>query len=461
MSVRFAGKTTWMHNLISAAVMLVFSLFAAAPAAAFDGGRYGDVKLALPQNVPRGYVVLFSDSGGWTNADEAMLQAVARAGSIAVGVDTDGYLDRAERLDPRCLQLLGDAESLSRQLQREYPGTEYYFPILAGIGRGGALAGAILAQAPGATIKGGVAVDPWSSVGVTREFCSRVLTRDDAGEPQIFGVPILKSFWSVALSPSASAESRSHFITLAGLVPQLELHLLKANFDVDTIASLIAPHIAPDDFTAISGLPIIELPAEPRTRTMAVFLSGDGGWRDIDKTIGENLQAMGVSLVGWDSLRYFWRKKSPEETATDLAAIIRSYGLKWRADKVALIGFSFGADVLPFIYNRLPPSLQERVEMITLLSSSRAADWEIRVAGWLGAAPSSEATPIDPAIRQIPGRKIQCFYGDEDKNSNCESLRFSGAEVIEKKGLHHFDGDYGLIAHQILDGLNLRISRGS
>jgi type IV secretory pathway VirJ component len=170
---------------------------------------------------------------------------------------------------------------------------------------------------------------------------------------------------------------------------------------------------------------------------------------------------MGVSVVGWDSLRYFWRKKTPDETAADLAAIIRTYGVKWRADKVALIGFSFGADVIPFVYNRLPPPLRERVAMITLLSSSRAADWEIRVAGWLGAAPSSDASPIEPAIRQISGRKIQCFYGDQDTNSDCASLSSHGAEVFEKKGLHHFDGDYILIAHQILDGLNRRLSDGS
>jgi hypothetical protein len=39
-------------------------LSAGATAIALDGGRYGDVKLALPPNTPRGYVVFFSDSGG-------------------------------------------------------------------------------------------------------------------------------------------------------------------------------------------------------------------------------------------------------------------------------------------------------------------------------------------------------------------------------------------------------------
>ena len=432
-------------------------LLVVAPAFALDGGRYGEVKLAVPHDPPRGYVVLFSDSGGWTSNDDARLNAIARAGALAVGVDTDAYLDRAARLDARCLQLLGDAEALSRQLQRQYPGTEYYFPILAGVGRGGALAGAIIAQAPVATIAGAISVDPPNSVGATRDFCPRVLTRDDDGELEIYGVPVLRSFWDVALSPSAPYALRAHFVTTAELAQHMEVRLLPSESDADTIASMVAPRLAPDNFASVAGLPLIELPAQPPTRAMAVFLSGDGGWRDIDKTIGENLQAMGVSVVGWDSLRYFWRKKSPEETAADVAAVIRAYEAKWRADKVALIGFSFGADVLPFVYNQLPRALRERVVMITLLSSGQAADWEIRAVGWLGAGPSSEATPLDPAIRQISGVKIQCFYNDQDTNSNCGSLSASGAEVFEKKGLHHFDGDYGLIAHQIVDGLNRRI----
>src|SRR6201999_4494056 len=138
---------------------------------------------------------------------------------------------------------------------------------------------------------------------------------------------------------------------------------------------IVAPHLRPENFDNVANLPLIELPAASPTRLLAVFLSGDVGWRDIDKTIGENLQSLGVSVVGWDSVRYFWRKKTPEETAADLSAVILAYSAKWRTDKVALIGFSFGADVLPFLYDRLRPGLKQHVAMLSLLSSGQAADW--------------------------------------------------------------------------------------
>ena len=165
----------------------------------------------------------------------------------------------------------------------------------------------------------------------------------------------------------------------------------------------------------VDSLPLVELPADRPSRVMAVLVSGDGGWRDLDKTIGEKLQALGVPVVGWDSLRYFWSRKTPEQTTRDLAAVLAAYGAKWRADKFVLIGYSFGADVLPVVYNMLPAAYRDRVAMISLLGLEPKADWEIRVAGWFGAQPSETATPLAPEFAKIPGELIQCYYGVEEK----------------------------------------------
>ncbi len=192
---------------LSALLALVACLVFAAPASALDGGRYGEVRLAVPKEPPRGYVVLFSDAGGWTVEDQARLDAIASAGAIAVGVDTDAYLARVASSDPRCAQLIGDTEGLSRQVQREHSGAEYFFPIVAGVGKGGAVAGAILAQAPDATLGGAVSFDPWGVLEVSHGWCPRVANKEDAGAPRNFRVPILKQFWTVALSPDASPPS--------------------------------------------------------------------------------------------------------------------------------------------------------------------------------------------------------------------------------------------------------------
>ena len=156
---------------------------------------------------------------------------------------------------------------------------------------------------------------------------------------------------------------------------------------------------------------------------MAILLSGDGGWRDLDKTIAEDLQQQGVPVVGLDTLRYFWSKKTPQQTADVVAALIQTFMTKWHADKVALVGYSFGADVMPFAYNLLPPSLRDHVVLISLLGLSKSADFEISVRGWLGEPPGSDALPVLPQATKIPAHLIQCFYGQDETDTACPAAR--------------------------------------
>ena len=127
----------------------------------------------------------------------------------------------------------------------------------------------------------------------------------------------------------------------------------EGDLDERLAALLEAPLAAAADDT-LAGLPLVELPVAAPGRLMAVVYSGDGGWRDIDKDIAGRLQDKGVPVVGVDSLRYFWSEKTPEQIAADLGLIIDHYREAWQRPDVVLVGYSFGADVLPFAYNRLP-----------------------------------------------------------------------------------------------------------
>ncbi|PBB24069.1 hypothetical protein CK227_24050 [Mesorhizobium sp. WSM4308] len=107
-------------------------------------------------------------------------------------------------------------------------------------------------------------------------------------------------------------------------------------------------------------------------------------------------------------------RRFPDRARTDgggLTAVIQTYGEKWHAKDVALVGYSFGADVLPSVYNDLATGVKSHVAQISLLEFANAADWATQVKGWLGAAPSSEAVPIATAIEQVPSKLVQCFYG--------------------------------------------------
>ena len=82
--------------------------------------------------------------------------------------------------------------------------------------------------------------------------------------------------------------------------------------------------------------------------------------------------------MGLNSLKYFWKQRTPEEAARDVARILRHYLSAWNKQRVLLVGYSFGADVLPFVVNRLPPDLRARVASVSLLGIDSNAAFEVR-----------------------------------------------------------------------------------
>ena len=127
----------------------------------------------------------------------------------------------------------------------------------------------------------------------------------------------------------------------------------------------------------IAGLPLTEVRAEHKDpTTFAVMLSGDGGWAALDRSVSAELAAHGVGTSGWDSLGYYWTARSPEEAGRDLTRLLRRCPSNLDKGRVVLIGYSFGADVLPFFASRLPPDLRASVALVVLLGASPTAAFE-------------------------------------------------------------------------------------
>ncbi|MHB1206985.1 MAG: virulence factor family protein, partial [Rhodospirillaceae bacterium] len=200
-------------------------------------------------------------------------------------------------------------------------------------------------------------------------------------------------------------------------------------------------------------LPLIELPAKGKDAKkddrLAIILSGDGGWADIDRQLGEELSKRGVAVVGFDTLKYFWRRKAPVQAAADLERVIAHYSAQWNRKRVVLIGYSFGADVLPFLWANLSTSVRAKVSHVALLALSAQASFEITVGGWVGVEPT-ESIPTVPAIRGISGPRVLCVQAAEDTDDPCPGLKASGVEAVTVPGDHHFDRDYKKLSNIIL-----------
>jgi type IV secretory pathway VirJ component len=451
-----------MRALTLAAALFCTPAFAADM---IDGAHFGPIRVVVPQGDVDGYAVLFSGESGWTADDDKALSLLQQKGVLAAGVDTKVYLSHIAALlagpnPPACLQFGNDIEGLSKQLQRLHPSKSYLSPILVGRGAGGTLAYAALAQAPANTLAGAISLDPATSFATPAPPCFQGGARmDEQGRYVPRAVQNLHGFWTVALDGHATAREKDRIRNLQVEGVPVDIREISGDDDASTIASIVTPHLTRPARGDVASLPLIELPADKPSRLLAVVLSGDGGWRDIDKSIAEVLQKNGVAVIGFDCLRYFWWKKMPDQAAADLSEVLTEYSAKWGTDRIALIGYSFGADVLPAIYDRLPPSLRGKIALVSLLGLESKADWEIRVSGWLGAPPSAAATPVAPELAKIPAQLIQCYYGVEDHASACTSLLAPPAELIATRGGHHFGQDYVTLARDIRAGFEKRAAQ--
>jgi type IV secretory pathway VirJ component len=410
------------------AVLLLLACGQSEPTRTVEAGRMGRIALYEPADSHDGFVYLFSDASGWSRELDALARRIAEQGAAVVGVDLRQYLaGLAATTEDQCHYTVAELEDWSHRLQRELGFERYRSPILAGVGAGATLAHAALAQSPAATLAGAIGADPAPALATRVPLCpgapSRATPAGFAYEP----AAQLPGFWR----QTASAAQLG-----------------------DAVASAVAEQ-ARDVGAELADLPLVEIPVATPSERFAVIYSGDGGWRDLDKQIGEYFAEQGTPTVGVDSLRYFWRAKTPDEVAADLARIIRHYQQEWHAHEVLLVGYSFGAGILPFAVNRLPEPERAAVIELSLLGLESRAPFEIAVTGWLGGVPA-DAPEVLPELLKLDLSRVQCFLGEDEEDTLCPDPHLAKAEIIRTPGGHHFDGDYRALARRILDGAKQR-----
>lgn len=430
-------------------------------------GRFGSV--VVYRHTPRpAHVILFvSDGQGWDQKAATVVRALASLDAVVVGIDLPQYLKTLSSAEESCAYPGGDFDALSKFVQQKYGFSNYVHPVLVGVTEGATFVYATAAQAPPDMFQGAISLGFCPELVVKKPLCEwnslKWQSQPQGNRFYLLPGDALTVPWTVLhgeldqVCPTATVEAfvkqvnRGQLKVVAQIghdfsspdtwLPQFR-QAFAGMFTTVTLAS------RPD---ALADLPLIEVPAPgPATNTLAVILSGDGGWATIDRELGNTLASRGVSVVGLNSLKYFWTPRTPDGAAKDLERILRYYLTAWKKDKAILIGYSRGADVLPFMANRLPQELLNHTSLVALLGPAHAVDFEFHLTDWFSSSTSSASRPVLPEVQKLGTMKILCVYGEEEADTLCKDLDPQRATIIRSKGGHHFEGDYNALAEAVL-----------
>jgi len=309
----------------------------------FNYDRFGAVSIYGSSSHPREVVLFVSGERGWDAAAGSLAKRLADTGALVAGIDLRHYREQLEQAPEECVAPASDFENLSHYLQSKLQMQQYLEPLLVGTGSGAAFVYVTLADAPEGLFKGALGIGFSPELELRKTPCDNaVLTararRDDTGSLLGFTVSAahaLPGKWVTLPATASTPQFDAAYARLAAVHANVKTAPLPA---------------------ALADLPLIIVPAVPAAggQWFGVFLTGDGGWVGLDKGVSLELAKHDIPVVGWDSLKYFWSRRTPQGASHDLDRVLRYYSRAWGRSHALLVGYSQGADTMPFMVNRLP-----------------------------------------------------------------------------------------------------------
>lgn len=172
----------------------------------------------------------------------------------------------------------------------------------------------------------------------------------------------------------------------------------------------------------------------------AVYFSGDMGLRfGMGPHVAAALTARHIPVLGVSSSTAFAAHRSQAEVDAIVAGSVREALARTGAARIAVMGQSFGSDMLVAGLGALPPDLRARVAAIVLVVPARTIYFRADPSGF-----SYRGTPDadGPAhARGLTWAPLVCIYGDKEADSLCPALPRAAAKVIALPGGHFLRND--------------------
>jgi type IV secretory pathway VirJ component len=443
-------------------------------------GIFGKIMVYKPAATPDALVLFISGDGGWESGVIDMAAQLVAKGAMVAGIDIRHYMSNLKKLHSKCYYPASDFESLSLFLQKKFRFSNYFKPILVGYSSGATLGYGILAQSPANTFKGLISLGFCPDLETDKPLCTGnglkmhllkegkswyldpcynltspfivLLGIDDKVCPFKATESFLKNMQNSELI--ALPKVGHGFAVMKNWLPQLLLaygKVQKAASYPEVVSAKNLQSKLQQVEKLESNLPLTTLLPAMKIDSMPllIFLSGDGGWTSFDQGISEKLADKGIPVIGLDCQKYFWQARTPSETAIEIAKVIRHYMNVWGKKSFVLCGYSFGADIIPYLLTGLPADLDHQLSGAVMMSPDPAGDFEIHVADMLSLGSSKDTYDVLAELKKSARKRVVCIFGDEEGDSY-KLFREVGASLKLLPGTHHYDNNYNAISHEIM-----------
>ena len=466
-----------MKNLASLTIVFTFILIsgslAASPADSVIVASFGKVYIYKQTNTPQNIVIMISGDGGWKFGVIGFAEAFSEMNTLVIGVDILRYYKNLRQRTDSCYNVSADFVQLATAIEKKYNFPDYKPPVIMGYSSGATLVYGILAQARPGTFIGGISVGFCPDIELPEMLCQINGLRERVDVPEkryiLLPDPKLGNPWIVLNGKNDKVCNYSEVVDFVSKSYGAELIALPdvghgfskwSNFMPqwkDAFIRMIGKYEkgqpATGNIDQIKNIPLVITNArfQNKEASLALLISGDGGWYGFEQLIADNLANLGVPTVGLDSKKYFWKRRSPEETASDISNLLSYYGKQWGKDRFVLIGYSLGAEIVPYIVNRLSEEMKSKIVSTVLLSPATTTDFEIHISNMLGMGNRQNSYNVTEEIIKMQSVPSLAIFGENEKSPVPGLLNGTSVKIRIIPGDHHYKFNLPLIVQTMKD----------
>jgi type IV secretory pathway VirJ component len=453
--------------------ILIVSSRAISPGDSLTIAPFGKVYIYKNSETPRNLILFISGDAGWKFGVVGFAQTFSEMNNLVVGIDVQRYFKDLRQRTDNCYRVAADFVQLATFIEKKFNFPDYRPPVIMGYSSGATLVYGILAQARPGTFIGGISLGFCPDIDLPKMLCQ---TNGLSEKVDVSG----KSYF---LQPDAKLGNQ--WVVLQGQLDKVCNYSDVADFvNKTTDAELVTlPNVGhgfskwsdfmpqwkdafyrlidkyeKDQPAKITGDQIKDLPlvitnskSQDSNSTVALLISGDGGWYSFEQSIADSLAGLGISTIGFDSKKYFWNRRTPEETAGDVAKAVNYYSREWGKNRFLLIGYSLGAEIIPFIINRMPVEMKSKIDMAVLLSPGINTDFEIHITNMLGMGSYQNTFNVMSEIKKMSQLPVQCIFGEDEKSPVPGILAGTPVKIRIIPGDHHYKFNVPLIVQTMKD----------